>query len=178
MFDTYHSLGTTFPENAFKQWGFVLNAGISAYKSTFFTKQFLKNLIKNCGNFCDDQGAINSLYLNEVNVTWMRPPGVENYFGFGYQTLPNFGNSMQIMTFNENQVQRGKTLFGHNCENRMNDKTPWIISPNTPKNINGKIFGLKHYRSCFSPGSRELVDFIYEHVYKKHENVSIESGYL
>lgn len=64
-FNAYHAYGMTNPLDAFHNWGFVLSSTIAAYRSSYQTIEYFKELIGACPNGCDDQSFLNLAYTRD-----------------------------------------------------------------------------------------------------------------
>lgn len=139
MIDTFHSYGTTYPQNVFAKWRFVVCGCVGGYHSNANTVSFFKRLKERCENTCDDQHSMNNLLMRDYNMTWAIPPGMKNRFG---QSNVD-GLSLTSLMFNNEEVSRGRHL---DC------KASWIISPKAKKESTNKYARFMEYKQCFEPG--------------------------
>ncbi len=67
--DVVFSAGTIHPKHIFKEWGFVLCAGLFYIKSTTSTKNLFKEVLKDFFITNDDQTSLNNV-IYRMNIKW------------------------------------------------------------------------------------------------------------
>ena len=151
--DIYHGLGTTFPPQHFHRYGFVLCGCIGAYRSNPNTIALFKELQKACKTSCDDQKTLNYMYMNVYKFQWFEAPGMKNKIG-----RSTAFKDLSAMTFSKYDVLRGR-FTSINFNERCRVDKPWIVSPNSGKNVAAKLSMFRGIKDCFARGVLEEASF-------------------
>jgi hypothetical protein len=69
-YDFMCSQGTTYPQDIFSHWGFVLCCGFFYVKCNERTQKMFEHLVKNVANDKDDQITLNKYFKYTLNINW------------------------------------------------------------------------------------------------------------
>ena len=135
-FDGYNAIATVHPRSAFKKWGFTLCGGLGGYRPSSKMLGVFSSLKQKCLKNCDDQAALNTIYISNemVWVDHQMNGWGNNFIGYGKRS------ELKIMVFDEVQVMRGGTV--DDCDNA------WIMNPMASKDVISKMKMFKKFKSC------------------------------
>lgn len=90
--DLVFSIAYALPRDVVKQWGFILCCGFFRINSNKKTRYFVRDFLKECYKYGDDQVAINKLLL-EKGTVWSEDSNAHNY-GF----CPDYSLTIDVLS--------------------------------------------------------------------------------
>lgn len=163
-FDVSHAACGNWPQAAFDEWGFVVCAGVTAYRSNQKTIELLDYLYFRCEFGCDDQIVLNhKAYQHDLKIKWEKDIKWHHNIPENQRMLlpKHTGKTsrwieLDVMVFSDDTILREKMESAESMNRCELVKSSWIVSPNVPKTQEGKLKMYNSFRECL--GNDEIFE--------------------
>ena len=160
-YDSIHALGTTFPNNVFRNQGFVLCGCFAGYRSNQHTKDLFSLISRKCEKGCDDQETINNVLMDNFKMEYSFAYGSNSSLDTTDKRREGVSSTLLynnlILSYSE--MQRG-------C--KLDCRTALAISPLAPKTSLAKIKMFIKYRNCFQTSVKLQLEKMIPEMRKKY----------